>query len=328
MSSERAMPPEQEPDIAAIRAAAARIQPFVRRTPVLRDESLDEQFGAQLFFKSENLQRGGAFKLRGASNAVFSLSEAQAARGVATHSSGNHGAALALAARLRGIPAVVVMPENSAAVKLAAVRGHGAEVILCPPGRVAREAALAALLARRDLHLVHPYDDYRVIAGAGTACLELAEDQPQLDLVLAPVGGGGLLSGTATVVRALLPRARAIGVEPEQADDAWRSFTSGERVLIDAPDTVADGLRASLGARNFPIIRRNVADIVRVSEAGILAAARLVLERLKLLIEPSSAVVVAALLEKRLDVQGLQVGLILSGGNVDLDRASWLRTAT
>ncbi|HZF27040.1 MAG TPA: threonine/serine dehydratase [Steroidobacteraceae bacterium] len=327
MSNDFATVPEQEPDIAAIQAAAARIRPFVRRTPVVSDESLDEQFGGRLFFKCENLQRGGAFKLRGASNAICSLTEALAARGVATHSSGNHGAALALAARQRGIPAVVVMPENSSAVKLAAVRSHGAEVILCPPGRIAREAALAALIARRELHVIHPYDDYRVIAGQGTACLELIEEHPEMDIVLAPVGGGGLLSGTAIAARGLLRRVRVIGVEPEQADDAWRSFKSGERVLLDAPDTVADGLRSSLGARNFPIIRRCVDDIVRVSEDGILRATRLVLERLKLLVEPSAAVVVAALLEERLDIRGRNVGVILSGGNVDLETARWLRSS-
>ena len=328
MRNDSASVPEQEPDLAAIRVAATLVKPFVRRTPLVTDESLDEQFGARLIFKCENLQRGGAFKLRGAANAVFSLADAVAARGVATHSSGNHGAALALAARLRGIPAVVVMPENSASVKLAAVRSYGAEVILCRPGRIAREAALAELLARRDLHAVHPYDDYRVIGGQGTACLELIEDQPELDFVLAPIGGGGLISGTAIAARGLLPQIRVIGVEPEQADDAWRSFRSGERVLLDAPDTVADGLRASLGTRNFPIIRRYVDDIVRVSEEGILRATRMVLEKLKLLIEPSAAVVVAALLEKRLDVHGRNVGLILSGGNVDLDTARWLRSPT
>ena len=215
---------EHAPDLATIRAAAARIQRYVRRTPLLTDETLDARFGARLIFKCENLQRGGAFKLRGAANAVFSLPEALAARGVATHSSGNHGAALALAAKLRGIPAAVVMPENSAAVKIDAVRRHGAEVIFCRPGRVAREAALAELLAQRDMNLVHPYDDHRVIAGQGTACLELIEEHPELDMVLTPVGGGGLLSGTAIATRALAPAARVIGVEPEQADDAWRSF--------------------------------------------------------------------------------------------------------
>jgi threonine dehydratase len=319
---------EQEPDLAAIRAAAARIQPFVRRTPLLRDETLDAQFRARLIFKCENLQRGGAFKLRGASNAVLSLPESLASRGVATHSSGNHGAALALAAKLRGIPAVVVMPENSSAVKIAAVRNHGAEVIFCRPGRIAREATLAELLAKRELSLVHPYDDYRVIAGQGTACLEFIEQHPRLDLVLTPVGGGGLLSGTAIAAKGLLPHMRVIGIEPEQADDAWRSFRSGERILLDAPDTVADGLRSSLGVRDFAIIRRCVDDIVRVSEDAILRAVRLVLERLKVLVEPSAAVVMAALIEGRLDVAGLDVGIILSGGNVDLDTAHWLRSRT
>jgi threonine dehydratase len=319
---------EHVPDLTTIRAAAGRIRSYVRRTPLLSDETFDAEFGARLIFKCENLQRGGAFKLRGASNAVFSLPEALASRGVATHSSGNHGAALALAAKLRGIPAVVVMPENSAAVKIAAVRSHGAEIIFCRPGRVAREATLAELLARRPLIPVHPYDDYRVIAGQGTACLELIEERSALDIVLAPVGGGGLLSGTAIAARGLLPQARVLGVEPEQADDAWQSFHSGERVLLDAPDTVADGLRSSLGVRNFAIIRGCVDDVVRVSEAAILEAVRRVLERLKILIEPSAAVVMAALIEGRVNVAGRNVGVILSGGNVDLDAAHWLRKAS
>jgi threonine dehydratase len=201
-------------------------------------------------------------------------------------------------------------------------------VIFCRPGRIAREAALAELLAKREMSLVHPYDDYRVIAGQGTACLELIEQHPRLDLVLTPVGGGGLLSGTAIAAKGLLPHTRVIGIEPEQADDAWRSFRSGERILLDAPDTVADGLRSSLGVRNFAIIRRCVDDIVRVSEDAILQAVRLVLERLKVLIEPSAAVVMAALIEGRLDVAGLDVGIILSGGNVDLDTAHWFRSRT
>ena len=266
--------------------------------------------------------------LRGASNAVLSLPESLASRGVATHSSGNHGAALALAAKLRGIPAVVVMPENSSAVKIAAVRDHGAEVIFCRPGRIAREAALAELLAKRAMSLVHPYDDYRVIAGQGTACLELIEQHSRSILCVhagrrrrVAVGDRDRCEGS--------PAAHAvIGIEPEQADDAWRSFRSGERILLDAPDTVADGLRSSLGVRNFAIIRRCVDDIVRVSEDAILQAVRLVLERLKVLIEPSAAVVMAALIEGRLDVAGLDVGIILSGGNVDLDTAHWFRSRT
>jgi threonine dehydratase len=310
--------------IADVRAAARRIAPFVRRTPVITDEQLNELLGAEVYFKCENLQRGGAFKLRGATNAVRSLPDDVAARGVATHSSGNHGAALALAARLRGIPAYVVMPENSAAVKIEAVRHSGAEVVFCKPGRIAREAALERLLSERALEVVHPYDDDRVICGQGTAALELLEAQPMLDVVMAPIGGGGLISGTAIAAKGVRPDIEVIGVEPAQADDAYRSFHSGERVLLDAPDTIADGLRASLGVRNFAIIRRAVDNIVRVTEGGIVQSVRLVLQRLKLLIEPSAAVAVAALAERRMQVQGRRIGVILSGGNIDLAAATWL----
>lgn len=318
--------PRDGPELSfeAVRAAAARIERFVRRTPVLSDERLNEQLGAHVFFKCENLQRGGAFKLRGATNAVQSLTQTAAAAGVATHSSGNHGAALAIAARRRGIPAVIVMPKNSAVVKIEAVSREGAEIVLCEPGRVAREAALGQLLRARSLEVVHPFDDDRVIAGQGTAALEFMEQQPHLELLLVPVGGGGLLSGTAIAAKARGPAIRVIGTEPELADDACRSFRSGERVLLDAPGTIADGLRSSLGVRNFAIIRRLVDDIVSVSEEAIVAAARLVLERLKVLIEPSAAVPVAALLERKVDASGARIGIILSGGNLDLDAASWL----
>jgi len=310
--------------IADVRAAAGRIAPFVRRTPVITDEQLNELLGAEVYFKCENLQRGGSFKLRGASNAVRSLADDVAARGVATHSSGNHGAALALAARLRGTPAYVVMPENSAAVKIEAVRQCGAEIVFCKPGRIAREAALERLLSERSLEVVHPYDDDRVICGQGTAALELLEAQPKLDVVMAPVGGGGLISGTAIAVKGVKPDIEVIGVEPAQADDAYRSFHSGERVLLDAPETIADGLRASLGVRNFAIIRRQVDNIVRVTEGGIVQSVRLVLQRLKLLIEPSAAVAVAALVERRMEIKGRRIGVILSGGNIDLGAATWL----
>ena len=319
-----ALASEREREYQDVRAAAARIRPFVRHTPVLSDERLNEQFGAQVFFKCENLQLGGAFKLRGATNAVQQLPQAVAAVGVATHSSGNHGTALAIAARRRGIAAVIVMPRNSSAVKLEAVRREGAEIVLCEPGRVAREAGLAEVLRTRALEVVHPYDDDRVIAGQGTAALEFIEQQPALDLVLAPVGGGGLLSGTAIAIKGIRPAIRVIGVEPAQADDACRSFRSGERVLIDAPETIADGLRSSLGVRNFAIIRRLVDDMVSVSEEAIMLATRLVLERLKLLIEPSAAVPVAALLEEKVNARGARVGIILSGGNLDLSAAPWL----
>lgn len=318
---------EREPDLADIRAAAARIRSSVRYTPVLSDEALNEELGVEAFFKCENLQRGGSFKLRGATNAVQCLDDGEAARGVITHSSGNHGNALAIAARRRAIPACIIMPDNSSAVKIASVRRQGAEVVLCRPGRIAREATLAELLQTRAMSVVHPYDDYRVICGQGTAALEFLEQVSGLDIVMTPVGGGGLVSGTALAVRGLGVNTRVIAAEPAQADDAYRSFRSGERVLLDAPDTVADGLRASLGARNFEIIRRHVDDVVRVSDDAIMRASRLLLERLKVLVEPSAAVTVAALLENQVSAAGQRVGIILSGGNVDLAACPWLTGA-
>ncbi|HJS21819.1 MAG TPA: pyridoxal-phosphate dependent enzyme [Steroidobacteraceae bacterium] len=322
MLSEAARHDVPEPDFDAVREAAARIAPYVRRTPVLHDELLDEELGAEVFFKCENLQRGGAFKFRGATNAVQSL--AATVTGVATHSSGNHGTALAIAAQRCGIPAAIVMPRNTAAVKIAAVRRAGAEVILCEPGLIGRESALAQLLRERRLEVIHPYDDERVIAGQGTAALEFLDQQSGLELLMTPVSGGGLISGTAIAAKGVNAAIRVIGVEPELADDACRSFRSGERVVLDAPQTIADGLRASLGVRNFAIIRRLVDDMASVSEDAIMAAARLVLERLKILIEPSAAVPVAALLERKVEPRGARVGIILSGGNLDLDGARWL----
>lgn len=322
MLSEAARHDVPEPDFDAVREAAARIAPYVRRTPVLHDELLDEELGAEVFFKCENLQRGGAFKFRGATNAVQSL--AATVTGVATHSSGNHGTALAIAAQRCGIPAAIVMPRNTAAVKIAAVRRAGGEVILCEPGLTGRESALAQLLRERRLEVIHPYDDERVIAGQGTAALEFLDQQSGLELLMTPVSGGGLISGTAIAAKGVNAAIRVIGVEPELADDACRSFRSGERVVLDAPQTIADGLRASLGVRNFAIIRRLVDDMASVSEDAIMAAARLVLERLKILIEPSAAVPVAALLERKVEPRGARVGIILSGGNLDLDGARWL----
>jgi threonine dehydratase len=318
------MTTEREPDLADIRAAAARIGGSVRFTPVLSDELLNEELGVEAFFKCENLQRGGAFKFRGATNAVQSLEAADAARGVITHSSGNHGAALALAARRRGIPACIIMPDNSSAAKIENVRRQGAEVVLCRPGRIAREAKLAELLETRAMNVVHPYDDYRVICGQGTAALEFLEQVQRLEILMTPVGGGGLVCGTALTVRGLGLKTRVIAAEPAQADDAYRSFRSGERVLLDAPDTIADGLRASLGVRNFAIMRHAVDDVVRVSEDAIVRAARLLMERLKVLVEPSAAVTVAALLENQVPAAGQRVGIILSGGNLDLAASPWL----
>ena len=306
-----------------IRAAAARIAPHVRRTPVLRCTALEAELGAQIFCKCENFQDMGAFKIRGATNAVLSLPEAMAARGVATHSSGNHGAALALAAKQRGIPACVVMPENASAYKKRAVAEFGAKIIYCAPTMQAREAALADFLAETGAAMVHPYNDPAVMAGQGTAALELHEEVPKLDMVVAPVGGGGLLSGTAVATRALRSACKIIGVEPAGADDAWRSLQSGQIEAVAHPDTVADGLRATIGTLTFAVIRATADDIVRVNDATIIASMRFAWERMKIVVEPSAAVVLAALREGMLDVRGRRVGVILSGGNVDLDNLPW-----
>jgi threonine dehydratase len=307
------------PDLARIREAHGRIAPRIRRTPVFTSASLDALAAAQLHFKCENLQRTGSFKIRGAANAVFSLAAAEAARGVLTHSSGNHAAAVAQAARWRGIPAWIVMPENAPAVKRRAVEAYGGRIRLCAPTLRAREEAARQLAEETGATLIHPYDDERVIAGQGTAALELLEEVPDLDLIVAPVSGGGLLSGTAIAAGSLRPGIRVVGVEPEKADDARQSLAAGRLVRIEQPETIADGLRASLAERTFAILRERVEAIVVVSEAEIVEAMRTVWERMKLVIEPSAAVAVAAALEHRLGAEGKKAGIILSGGNVDLD---------
>jgi threonine dehydratase len=310
-------------DLSAIRAAHARISPHIRHTPVLCSEALDSAAGASLFFKCENLQRIGAFKARGACNAVLSLSDAEASRGVVTHSSGNHGAALAWAAQRRGIRAWIVMPANAPAVKQEAVRGFGGSIRFCEPTVAAREQACAAVQAETGAVLVHPYDDWRVIAGQGTAVLELMADVPQLDAVVAPVGGGGLLSGTAIAAKGIEPSIKVYGAEPQGADDAARSLRLGRIVPQTDPRTIADGLRSSLGEKTFAVISARADGIATASEEAIVRAMRLTLEKLKVLIEPSAAVPLAALLERTLPLEGLRVGVILSGGNVDLQRLPW-----
>jgi threonine dehydratase len=311
--------------LADITAAHARIRDKIHRTPVLTCAWLDAETGAQLFFKCENFQKVGAFKARGAANAVFSLTAEEAARGVATHSSGNHAAALARAARLRGIPATIVMPKNAPRVKQEAVRGYGGTIVFCEPTLAAREAACARVLAETGATLVHPYNDYRVMAGQGTATLEFLETVPDLDVLLVPVGGGGLLSGTVVAARGLRPGMKVIGTEPAEADDARRSFQSGQLMPAGPGHTIADGLRTALGARNFPIIRAQVDDIVTVSEAAIIAAMRRIWSALKIVIEPSCAVPLAAIQEGRVPVAGKRIGLILTGGNVDLDALPWMK---
>ncbi|MGD0781737.1 MAG: pyridoxal-phosphate dependent enzyme [Candidatus Aminicenantales bacterium] len=311
------------PTLADIRTAAGRIAPYAHRTPVLTCAALDDRLDARIFLKCENFQKVGAFKFRGAANAVFALSDGEAARGVATHSSGNHAQALALAARLRGIPAYIVMPDNAPAVKKAAVAGYGGRITFCEPTLKARETTLERIVRASGAGIVHPYNDDRVIAGQGTAALELLEDVPGLDAVMAPVGGGGLLSGTAIAATSLKPGIRVIAAEPEGADDAHLSLQAGRIIPSVSPKTVADGLLTSLGDRTFPVIQERVERIVTVSETAIIAAMKFLWERTKLIIEPSSAVPVAALWEKKTDLAGLRVGIILSGGNVDLDRLPW-----
>ncbi len=311
------------PDLAAIRAAHARIAPHVHRTPVLSCRAIDAETGARLFFKCENFQKVGAFKARGATNAVFSLSDAEARHGVVTHSSGNHGAALAYAARQRGIAAWVVMPENSAKVKQDNVRRFGATIRFCAPNVPAREALCAEVLAETGATMIHPFDNERVIAGQATAALELLESHPDLDIVIAPVGGGGLLSGTAIAARSLKPAIRVYGAEPANADDAARSFRTGSVEPLAPTTTIADGLRTTLSPRTLAAIREGVTAVGTASEEAIVRAMRMTWERMKIIIEPSSAVPLACLLERSLEVGGAAVGVILSGGNVDLDRLPW-----
>ncbi|MCU0638876.1 MAG: pyridoxal-phosphate dependent enzyme [Candidatus Krumholzibacteria bacterium] len=303
--------------------AAGRIAPWINRTPVLTCGTLDRMSGASLFFKCENFQKAGAFKARGAMNAVLSLSEEEAKKGVATHSSGNHAAALSLAAAKRGIPAYVVMPSNAPPVKVAAVRGYGGLITFCEPTLEARETGLAAVIRETGASTVHPYDDRRVVAGQGTAAMELLEDHGDLDAIAAPVGGGGLLSGTSIAAGAKGRRRAVYGCEPRNADDALRSFRSGKLVPSVNPDTIADGLRTSLCPLTLSIIMENVEDIVTVSEDEIVAAMRLVFERMKIIIEPSSAVAVAAALSGRMKIEGKRVGIIISGGNVDTSALPW-----
>ena len=306
-----------------IQQAAERIKSYAHRTPVITNESLNKRVGAQVYLKCENMQKVGAFKFRGACNAVYSLSAGDAKRGVCTHSSGNHAQALALAAQLRGIPAYIVMPDNAPQVKKDAVAGYGGQITFCEPTLDARESTLARIANETGANVVHPYNDERVIAGQGTAALELLVSIPNLDAVIAPVGGGGLLSGTSIAAKKLNPRIRVIAAEPEMADDAYRSMKEGRIIPSDNPKTIADGLLTTLGKLTFPIIQRNVEQVVTVSEQGIIDAMKFVWERAKIVIEPSAAVAVAVLWEKKIDLSGLKVGVILSGGNLDLNKLPW-----
>ncbi len=315
--------------IETITEAAARIKPYIHRTPVFSSVMINQLCGAELFLKSENLQKVGAFKARGAVNAVFSLNDADFSankgsdRYVTTHSSGNHAAALAYAARCRGIKALVVMPENAPPVKKAAVAGYGAQITYVESTQEAREMGLAEIVDQTGAVFIHPYNDQRVIAGQATAAMELIDQVPGLDAVIAPVGGGGLLSGTALSASALQPAAQIFGAEPEGANDAFRSLQAGRIIPMTDPQTIADGLRTSLGELTFPIIQKHVQEIITVDEEAIIHAMRLIWERMKLIVEPSSAVALAAVISKRDQLKGQKIGLIISGGNADLDHLPW-----
>jgi threonine dehydratase len=306
-----------------IQAAHRRIIDHVHRTPVIHSRLLDRHSGSEVHFKCENLQKAGAFKARGALNAVLGLPQKQQAAGVATHSSGNHGAALAMAAGARGMPARIVMPENAPAVKKAAVRTYGGEIFECEPTLAAREEMLEQIVAKHHAHVVHPYDDPRIIAAQGTVGLELVEQLAGFDVVVVPVGGGGLLAGVATAVKSLQRGVEVIAAEPVGADDAFRSFGLGRRVLQENPRTIADGLLTSLGELNYAIIRERVDTIVTVDDQTIIDAMRLQWTRLKTLVEPSGAVSFAAVLEHPERFRGRRVACVISGGNVDLDNLPW-----
>src|SRR5437763_3166164 len=311
-------------DLARIRAAHARILPHIHRTPVLTSSRFDAASGASLFFKCENFQKVGAFKARGATNAVFALDDETARRGVATHSSGNHAAALSRAAKLRGIAAHIVMPSNSPKVKVRAVEGYGGRIVFCEPNQRAREEACARVIAETGATLIHPFENEEVMAGQGTAAVELLEDVLDLDCLLCPVGGGGVLCGTAVAAKTLRPSIRVIATEPAGADDAAQSFHEHRLVYQEKKNTIADGLRTNLGAPNFALVQRYVDDVVTVSDQGIVEAMRAIWETMKIVVEPSGAVPYASILEEKIDCGSKRVGLILTGGNVDLDALPWM----
>src|ERR1700720_2051067 len=314
-------------DLHSIRAAHERIRQYIKRTPVLTSSRLDKATGASLFFKCENFQKIGAFKARGATNAVFALDDATAKRGVATHSSGNHGTALARAAKLRKIPAHIVMPKNSTKVKVRAVESYGGQVVFCEPTQSAREAACADVIAKTGATLIHSFENEDVMAGQGTAAIELLEEV-DVDLVICPIGGGGLLSGTAVAAKAMRPKIKVIAAEPENADDAAQSFRAGRLIRTEKKFTIADGLRTNVGAPTFAIIQRYVDDVVTVSEDAIVTAMRTIWETMKIVIEPSAAVPYAAIVEKKIHIAGKRVGIILTGGNVDLDALPWMSSSS
>ena len=311
------------PTLEDMRTARARITPHIHVTPVLTSRMLDEVSGAELFFKCENFQKAGAFKARGASNAVFGLSDEQAARGVATHSSGNHGTCLSYAAKQRGIPCTVVMPRTAPQAKKDAVMGYGGRVVECEPSTSSREAVFAEVVAETGAEFVHPYNDHRVIAGQATCSAELIEQVDGLDAVIAPIGGGGMMSGTCLTLSGLAPQIKIYAAEPEQADDAYRSFKAGHIIADDAPNTVADGLKVPLKELTWHFVQKHVTDILTVSEEEIVEAMKLIWRRLKIVMEPSSAVPLATILKNPKIFTGKRVGVIVTGGNVDLDKLPW-----
>jgi threonine dehydratase len=306
-----------------IEQAHERIKPYVHRTPIMTSEAIDGIAGCQIFFKCENLQKIGAFKARGAMNAALQLTSEQRSKGIATHSSGNHAQAIARASKILGIPSYIVMPRTAPEIKKKGVRGYGGQIFECEPNVKSRESTLADVVAKTGATEIHPYNNYHIIAGQGTAAKELIEDAPHLDFILAPVGGGGLLSGTSLAVKFFSPSTKVIAGEPAGADDAFRSLQSG-KIEESQSNTIADGLLTSLGDKTFPIIRDNVEKVITATDEEIIAAMRLVWERMKIIVEPSCVVPLAAVLKSKSDFQGKKVGIILSGGNVDLAKvADW-----
>ena len=303
--------------------ARERIKPYIHRTPVLTSSYFNKLTGAELFFKCENFQKAGAFKVRGASNAVFGLSEEQASRGVATHSSGNHALSLSYAASRRGIPVSVVMPKTAPEAKKAAVRGYGGVVFECEPSTTGREAMLEEMVARTGADFVHPYNDHRVIAGQATCSLELQEDVGQLDAIVAPIGGGGMISGTCLAMSIASPQTEIYAAEPKNADDAYRSFKAGKIIEDDAPQTVADGLKVSLRPRTWHFVSTYVKDVLLASEEEIIEAMYLTWQRMKIVVEPSSSVPLATIIKNKELFAGKRIGVILTGGNVDLKKLPW-----
>ena len=314
---------ESDVTLADVRAAAEMVAPLVHRTPVMTCETINQLSGRELYFKCEHLQKVGAFKYRGASHAVARLSDEQKANGVCTHSSGNHAQALALAAKQQGMTAYIVMPETAPTVKVDSVRGYGAEITFCEPTQAAREETASEIVERTGATFIHPYDNPHVIAGQGTAALELLDEIPDLDAIICPVGGGGLASGTCLAVHGRNPEIKVYVAEPMGADDTWRSFQSGKRQPVGVPNTIADGLLTSVGELTWPILKEHVSEVLTVSDDQIIAAMQLLWSRMKQVVEPSGVVPLAALLNHQLPPNLKKIGVILSGGNVDLNKLPW-----